>query len=97
MYAISETMSKIIVQNTPITVIEQGTDLKIVKELMGHNSIRTTEIYVHIADIFKSNIKSPLDDILEEDGLWIYLKKITAKSAVSITLIAKNNGKYRRI
>lgn len=69
MYAISETMSKIIVQNTPITVIEQGTDLKIVKELMGHNSIRTTEIYVHIADIFKSNIKSPLDDILEEDGL----------------------------
>ncbi len=69
MYAISETMSKIIVQNTPITVIEQGTDLKIVKELMGHNSIRTTEIYVHIADTFKSNIKSPLDDILEEDGL----------------------------
>ena len=69
MYAISETMSKIIVQNTPITVIEQGTDLKIVKELMGNNSIRTTEIYVHIADTFKSNIKSPLDDILEEDGL----------------------------
>ena len=50
-------------------LIEQGTDLKIVKELMGHNSIRTTEIYVHIADTFKSNIKSPLDDILEEDGL----------------------------
>ena len=69
MYAISETMSKIIVQNTPITVIEQGTDLKIVKELRGHNRIRTTEIYVHIADTFKSNIKSPLDDILEEDGL----------------------------
>lgn len=50
-------------------LIEQGTDLKIVKELMGHNSIRTTEIYVHIADTFKSNIKSPLDDILEEDEL----------------------------
>lgn len=50
-------------------LIEQGTDLKIVKELMGHNSIRTTEIYVHIADTFKSNIKSPLDDILEEDGV----------------------------
>lgn len=50
-------------------LIEQGTDLKIVKELMGHNSIRTTEIYVHIADTFKSNIKSPLDDILEEGEL----------------------------
>lgn len=50
-------------------LIERGTDLKIVKELMGHNSIRTTEIYVHIADTFKSNIKSPLDDILEEGEL----------------------------
>lgn len=50
-------------------LIEQGTYLKIVKELMGHNSIRTTEIYVHIADTFKSNIKSPLDDILEEGEL----------------------------
>lgn len=50
-------------------LIEQGTDLKIVKELMGHNNIKTTEMYVHIADTFKCNIKSPLDDILEEDGL----------------------------
>ena len=50
-------------------LIEQGTDLKIVKELMGHNNIKTTEMYVHIADTFKSNIKSPLDDILEEDEL----------------------------
>lgn len=50
-------------------LIEQGTDLKIVKELMGHNNIKTTEMYVHIADTFKSNIKSPLDDILEEEGL----------------------------
>ena len=35
----------------------------------------------------KSGIKSPLDDLLtEEDGDW-YLKKITAKSADSITLL----------
>ena len=39
------------------------------KELMGHNNIKTTERYVHIADTYKSNIKSPLDDLLtEEDG-----------------------------
>lgn len=46
-------------------LIEQGTDLKIIKELLGHNNIKTTEMYVHIADTYKSKIKSPLDDILE--------------------------------
>lgn len=50
-------------------LIEQGTDLKIVKELMGHKNIKTTEMYVHIADTYKGKIKSPLDDILEESEL----------------------------
>ena len=49
-------------------LLEQGTDIKIVKELMGHNNIKTTERYVHIADTYKSNIKSPLDDLIMEDG-----------------------------
>ena len=49
-------------------LLEQGTDIKIVKELMGHNNIKTTERYVHIADTFKSNVKSPLDDLLMEEG-----------------------------
>ena len=48
-------------------LLEQGTDIKIVKQLMGHNNIKTTERYVHIADTFKSNIKSPLDDLLMEE------------------------------
>lgn len=48
-------------------LLEQGTDIKIVKELMGHNNIKTTERYVHIADTFKSNVKSPLDDLLMEE------------------------------
>ena len=47
---------------------EQGTDLKIVKELLGHNQLKTTEMYVHIADTFKSSIRTPLDDILEGDN-----------------------------
>lgn len=50
-------------------LIEQGTDLKIVQELLGHNNIKTTEVYIHIADTYKSKIKSPLDDILTEETL----------------------------
>ena len=49
-------------------LLEQGTDIKIVKELMGHNNIKTTERYVHIVDTYKSNIKSPLDDLIMEDN-----------------------------
>jgi len=34
----------------------------------GDDELRGSQA-LHIADTFKSNIKSPLDDILEEDGL----------------------------
>jgi putative tyrosine recombinase len=47
-------------------LIKQGTDLKIIKELLRHENSKTTERYVHIADTYKYKIKNPLDDILEE-------------------------------
>jgi len=49
--------------------IEDGYDISQVKELLGHNSIRTTEIYMHIAKKNIGRIISPLDtlDQYEED------------------------------
>lgn len=48
---------------------EAGTDLLTIKELLGHKSLNSTVIYVHLASFSSRNIKSPFDmmggDILE--------------------------------
>lgn len=42
-------------------LIEHGTDIRIVQELLGHKNIKTTQIYTHITDQAKRKIKSPFD------------------------------------
>ena len=42
-------------------LLDNGTDIHYVQELLGHQSIKTTENYNHTSNIKNSNIKSPLD------------------------------------
>jgi site-specific recombinase XerD len=44
-------------------LLETGTDIRFIKDLLGHQSVKTTEIYTHVTDLTKSKIKSPLDSL----------------------------------
>lgn len=42
-------------------LLDAGTDVRLIKELLGHSDIKTTLIYTHISDKTLSEIISPLD------------------------------------
>jgi site-specific recombinase XerD len=44
-------------------LLEGGTDLLSIKELLGHNSLRTTMSYTHVSRKHISKIQSPLDKL----------------------------------
>jgi integrase/recombinase XerD len=44
-------------------LLEGGTDLRYIQELLGHNSSKTTEIYTHVSTKSIQQIKSPIDDL----------------------------------
>ncbi len=42
-------------------LLESGTDIRIIQQLLGHNSIKTTQIYTQVSISKITEIKSPLD------------------------------------
>ena len=42
-------------------MLENGVNIRIVQELMGHADVKTTEIYTHVMEKDISVISSPLD------------------------------------
>lgn len=44
-------------------LLENGTDLRFIQELLGHKSSKTTEIYTHVSVKSLQNIRSPFDEL----------------------------------
>ncbi len=44
-------------------LLENGTDIRYIQELLGHNSPKTTMIYTHVTNTSLNNIKNPFDEL----------------------------------
>ncbi|MFC4230987.1 tyrosine-type recombinase/integrase [Parasediminibacterium paludis] len=47
-------------------LLEKGTDIRFIKDLLGHFDIKTTERYLHVSKHKLINIVSPLDDLYKK-------------------------------
>ncbi len=45
------------------TMLENGINIRMLQEIMGHADVKTTELYTHVMDKDISRIKSPLEDL----------------------------------
>jgi site-specific recombinase XerD len=43
--------------------VENGTDINLLQKLLGHSSVKTTNIYLHISDSHISKIQNPISNI----------------------------------
>lgn len=50
-------------------LLDKGTDIKYIKELLGHFDIKTTERYLHVSKQQLINIVSPFDDLWKQNEI----------------------------
>lgn len=76
-------------------LLEDGLDIISIKELLGHERIETTLVYLHVANYTRHQKMSPLDSLLgdvTEDDLNKYKEKYTELSVLKNSRIVINEN-----
>lgn len=47
-------------------MLENGTNIRIVQELMGHEDAKTTQVYTHVMNKDLAGVSSPLEKLLNQ-------------------------------
>lgn len=48
-------------------MLEHGTNIRKLQVMLGHNNLKTNEIYTHVMDKYFNDITSPLDVLNQKD------------------------------
>ena len=70
-------------------LIDKGTDIRFIQELLGHNSTQTTQRNTHVSQPMLKRIESPIDRILKNKNLIISILKINVNKNIK--------AKYRNL
>jgi site-specific recombinase XerD len=46
--------------STATTLLESGTDVRVIQKILGHKSVKTTEIYTHVSKTLLNKVKLPI-------------------------------------